>query len=87
MEKKPILVKYWCIYTTLTLGLGQEQINPTGLGLGAGSGDSSVVAVAPLPAESPGMAVPPLLPPGALRQQQISAAAPTWHWKCSWKLL
>lgn len=72
-REKPILVKYRCIYTTLTepLGLGKEQVSPVGLGLGLGSGDSprwqwhhSL--------QSPGMAVPPLLAPGALRQQQIS---------------
>lgn len=36
-------------------------------GFGFGFGDSPVVAVALLPAESPGMAVPPPLAPGALR--------------------
>lgn len=87
--EKPILVKYWCIYTTLTqpLCLGQEQVTPAGLGLSVGGGDSPVVAVAPLCAESPGMAVPPPLAPGALRQQQILAAVPTCHWKCDCKLL
>lgn len=47
-------------------GAGAGHLCWAGFGFGFGFGDSPMAAVALLPAESPGMAVPPPLAPGAL---------------------